>query len=401
MHAREVINLFGGQSALAQLLGIAQSTAAYWAKSGTIPVKWHLKLMELAQQYGLALKPEDLISINPLSTSISEQLFSDIGLANPSVNNLKQSTNNEPTERTEQRTSQSLPKAVYPGLLPIGDVELECAVLENETRVLSAASIFKAFGRPRKGANSRLEIDGTKIPPFIAAKNLEPFINQEVLDRTKVIRYVDGRQEKTGYSAGLLPKMCEVYLAARRAGDDILTEPQKKLAIQSEILLSALAEVGIDALIDEATGFQKDRKHDALRLLLSKYLAEGLQKWVHTFPDSFFAELDRLYGNQPTTSRSRPQYYGKFINKYIYEPLEYGFLKSKLNELNITSDGKRRARFHQWLSVDGRNMLVHQIGRVQGKMEDSRDIKYFVGKAAHQKQISIAPYLFEEMNHTD
>ncbi len=27
-----------------------------------------------------------------------------------------------------------------------------------------------------KGMNSRLEIEGTKLPPFLASKNLEPYI---------------------------------------------------------------------------------------------------------------------------------------------------------------------------------------------------------------------------------
>ena len=83
---------------------------------------------------------------------------------------------------------------------------------------------------------------------------------------------------------------------------------QVHLAEKAEILQSAFAKVGIVALIDEATGFQQDRRHDALRMLLGKYIAEGLQKWIHTFPDSFFAEPDRLYHNDPTTSKSRPQY---------------------------------------------------------------------------------------------
>lgn len=289
-----------------------------------------------------------------------------------------------------------LPKALYLGVLPIGEIELECAVLDNGMRVLTATSIFTAFGRSRKGMNSRLEIEGTKLPPFLAAKNLEPYISQLVIDRTKQIRYLDGKQEKTGYIATLLPAMCEVYLSARR-GTALVTS-QQKLAEQSEILLSALAQVGIDALVDEATGYQLDRKHDALRMLLSKYIAEGLQKWMFTFPDSFFVELDRLYGNEQTTSRSRPQYYGHFINKYIYEPIEHGYVKSKLDELNITEDGKRKARFHQWLSMDGRNILVHQIGRVQGKMEECSGIKQFKARQEKQKLISIAPYLFDEMN---
>lgn len=290
-----------------------------------------------------------------------------------------------------------LPKAVYIGVLPIGDLKLDCAVLDNGMRVLTATSIFTAFGRSRKGMNSRLEIEGTKLPPFLAAKNLEPFIHQGVIDRTTPIKYLDGKQEKTGYLATLLPVMCEVYLSARRTPNTLVAS-QFKLAEQSEILLSALAQVGIDALVDEATGYQLDRKHDALRILLSKYIAEGLQKWILTFPDSFFIELDRLYGNEKTSSRNRPQYYGHFINKYIYDPIENGYVKNKLNELNIGADGKRKANFHQWLSNDGRNILVHQIGRVQGKMEDCSGIKQFKTRQEKQKQISIAPYLFEELN---
>jgi hypothetical protein len=288
--------------------------------------------------------------------------------------------------------------AMYRGKLPIGNIELDCAVLNNGQRILSAKSVFAAFDRPRR-ANSRLEINGIKIPAFMDAANLKDYINQEVIERITPINYLDGKQIKQGYSAHILTKMCEIYLMARR--DNVLTPSQEKLAIQSEILLSAFANLGIDALIDEATGYQYDRKHDALRVLLVQYVAEGLKKWIHTFPDDFFAELDRLYGNEKTTSQNRPQYYGKFITKYIYEPIENGYVKKELDKLNIDKDGKRKARFHQWLTEHGRNILTYQIGRLQGKMEECTDINHFKTKQSKQKQISIAPYLFEEMNKVD
>ncbi len=291
---------------------------------------------------------------------------------------------------------KKLPKALYAGVLPIAGIELDCAVLDDGTRVLSATAVFDAFGRSRKGMNERLEIEGTKVPPFLAAKSLKDHIDQEVINRTKLIEYQDGKSVKTGYDATLLPKMCEVYLRARRAGD--LVQSQQKLAEQSEVLLSAFAQVGITALIDEATGYQYDRKHNALRLLLTQYIEESMQKWLHTFPDSFFAELDRLYDNEPTTSQKRPQYYGRFINKYVYEPIEHGYVKSKLNELNINDDGSRKGRFHQWLTKDGREMLVRQIGRVELLMEMCDDIDSFKKAADKRKKVSIAPYLFDEMN---
>lgn len=290
-------------------------------------------------------------------------------------------------------TGKKTVKALYQGALPIGNTELDCAILDDHenTRVINMTSVFKAFGRiPR--SNNRL----INIPAFMDAKSLQPYIDQELKALIKPLEYSDDNKIFMGYNALILPALCEMYLKARREG--ALTAKQMHLAETAEILQSSFAKVGMIALIDEATGFQRDRKHDALRLLLSKYIAEGLQKWIHTFPDSFFLELDRLYGNEPTTSRSRPQYYGHFINKYVYDPIEHGYIKNKLNELNITKDGKRRAKFHQWLSNEGRTILIHQIGRVQMMMEMCKNIDQFKQAAEKQKKVSIAPYLFDEMN---
>lgn len=288
---------------------------------------------------------------------------------------------------------QKLPKALYTGLLPIGDGDLDCVILDDadNTRVIKMTSVFRAFGRVARSNNRVIN-----IPAFIDAQNLQTYINQDVTELIKPIEYLDGKSAQTGYNALILPEICDLYLRARR--DGVLAPKQVHLAEKAEILQSAFAKVGIIALVDEATGFQQDRKHDALRLLLGKYIAEGLRRWLHTFPDSFFAELDRLYHNDPTTSSKRPQYYGRFINKYVYDPIEHGYVKAELDKLNITDEGKRRARFHQWLTDEGRTILIRQIGRVEGVMEMCDDIEHFKKVASRQKTISVAPYLFDEMN---
>ena len=204
----------------------------------------------------------------------------------------------------------NISSAIYEGPLPIAETELDCAILDDaeNTRVISMSSVFKAFGRVMR-SNNRL----INMPAFMDAQNLQPYIDQELKALINPIAYRSGKAEKQGYSAHILPAICDMYLKARRGG--ALTKKQEHLAHQAEILQSSFAKVGLIALIDEATGFQRDRKHDALRLLLAKYIAEGLKKWIHTFPDSFFAELDKLYGNEPTSAKGRPQYYGHFINR--------------------------------------------------------------------------------------
>ena len=60
--AKQIINRFGGQSALAGLLGKRQSTVQHWAKTGRIPSQWQERLLDLARQQGNALEPRDFVS---------------------------------------------------------------------------------------------------------------------------------------------------------------------------------------------------------------------------------------------------------------------------------------------------------------------------------------------------
>ncbi|MCJ1962188.1 P63C domain-containing protein [Novosphingobium mangrovi (ex Hu et al. 2023)] len=299
--------------------------------------------------------------------------------------------------RLKSPVNSGLPIAKYAGTLTIGEAEIGCAVLDDGTRLLTQSDMMRALGRARQAKGRGFYDADVNLPAFLTAKNIKEFIpNDLYVTSSQIEFFMPNGQKAFGYKAELLPQVCDVYLEARDAG--ALVQSQLHIARQAEILVRSLAKVGIVALVDEATGYQRDRGHDALRMLLEKYISEGLQKWIHTFPDPFFAELDRLYDNAPTTSRSRPQYYGRFINKYVYDPIEHGYVKAKLNELNITDDGKRRARFHQWLNDDGRTILTRQIGKVEGIMEMCDDIEHFKRVARRQKSISVAPYLFDEMN---
>ena len=61
-NARQIIERFGGQSALAALLGKRQSTVQHWARTGRIPSQWHERLLELAFQQGIGLEPKDFVT---------------------------------------------------------------------------------------------------------------------------------------------------------------------------------------------------------------------------------------------------------------------------------------------------------------------------------------------------
>jgi len=282
-----------------------------------------------------------------------------------------------------------MPKAVYKGVLTIGNIQMTCAVLDNEQRVISETSLTEAMLGTRSGAarkkKKELEKLGTPLPVFLASESLKPFIPNELKGGAPLITYLDGEREVKGYDANILPLACEVWLAARSAGK--LQPQQLDKAQNAEILMRSLAKVGITALIDEATGFQYDRKYNALRVLLETYLADEMKAWTKQFPDQFFVELDRLYGNKNLRSSQRPLYYGKFINTYIYEPLENGLVESELQKRY--KDDEKKHRKHQHLTEFGTGQLRLQIGRVMGLMEVAPSLRWFKEKQSKQGQLSL------------
>ncbi len=66
--AERVIRRFGGQSALARMLGRRQSTVEHWAAAGRIPAQWHEPLLVLAREKGLQLDAKDFVegAVDPI-----------------------------------------------------------------------------------------------------------------------------------------------------------------------------------------------------------------------------------------------------------------------------------------------------------------------------------------------
>ena len=135
-------------------------------------------------------------------------------------------------------------KATHQGKVIIGERELNCAVLEDGTRILSKAAIFMAFGRTKRG-RMKNEIRVPNMPSFIDAKNLQPFISEDLsMVLTNPIVYLTKNgKEAEGFKAEILPLLCDVYLTAR--DNSALTPSQQMLVIASDILVRSLSKVAI------------------------------------------------------------------------------------------------------------------------------------------------------------
>lgn len=274
------------------------------------------------------------------------------------------------------RWAAHLPDATHEGELQLANLSLPVAVTSDGTRLMISKAFMTALGRPWKGSYAR-----TELPNFIAAKNLLPYISDELRAVLDPIEFVNKHgQRATGYRVELLPLVCDVYLDARKAGK--LTESQEPVAAQAELLIRGFARVGIVALVDEATGYQRDRASNALAKILEKFIAKELQPWVKTFPDEFYEQLFRLRGLEfPKDTVKRPQYFGYLTNDIIYKRLAPGVLEELKRTEPKRPSGRRKGTMQQRLTPDlGHPKLREHLASVCTIMDLSEDYIDFMKK---------------------
>ncbi|MEH6662669.1 MAG: P63C domain-containing protein [Parasphingorhabdus sp.] len=321
--AQAMVSRFGSQSELARLLNIRPSTVQYWSSKGKIPVKWHKQIIDAGASIGLTVDPLE---------------FSAVYVAAPS-----------PTR--EPASFPTSPFAKWRGKIDLGEDNLDVYVLDTGERVIAQRSAVKAMA----------DIESGKLGQYIGVSALKPFINSELILDELLEFAIPGTQYRgMGMTTEQFELICRGYVQALYKGVH-LSEKQREIAIKCAVLTSGLTRTGLDALIDEATGYQRERAEDALQLKLRAFIAEELRAWEKTFPDELWEEFGRLTKwSGPLTSR--PKYWGKLVIELIYDTLDPDVAKY-LRE-NRPPPG---VRWHQNLTENfGARQLVSRCYEVIG-----------------------------------
>lgn len=214
-----------------------------------------------------------------------------------------------------------MPIARWRGTLNIVGIDVPCYVLDNGLKIIGRTSATELLTGIKGGG---------ALEKYIGVKALEPFINKDlILERMVPFRLleVEGLEKAVkGLPADVMIELCQGFVAALQASFDPsatvkMTDRQKEMAIKASIFLSACAKVGLEALIDEATGYQYERAEDALQVKLRAFIAEELRAWEKTFPDELWVEFGRLTGWKGTL-HSRPKWWGKLVIEMIYDTLD-------------------------------------------------------------------------------
>lgn len=250
--------------------------------------------------------------------------------------------------------------ALDEGTVDLAGMKFRCAVLDDEVRVISGSEFMRVMGMYQSGALSTRRDDaedGFRFPLYLAQKNLRPFI---VEDETLVhllqnpIRY--RTESSTNIAEGIpgtvLRRLLSVWVRAHAAG--VLGSSQEKIAKKASDFLDALADVAIDALIDEATGYQKRRAHDNLQQILAAYVLPEFRPYHTKFLISYYQQMYRVLGwefNADSTARS--SYIARLTNRLIYDRLPPGVHEEIKRKNPVDPITKRRRKKNFQLLTEG------------------------------------------------
>lgn len=291
-----------------------------------------------------------------------------------------------PEQRKEQsmkmveakKAKAKLPKATHFGVLKIGDKELPCFVLDDGRRVISGRGLTSAIGMKGRGQGAG-RISGHKLIKSYKNNELSLAIESPIKFVGKSPKGADIPSD--GFEATILQEVCEALLTARDNGIAI-TEQEKRYVAQADILMRGFARVGIIALIDEVTGYEKDRARDSLAKILESFVAKELQPYIKTFDPEYYELMFKLRGlkyppdNENNKPQYKPQYFGKLTNDVVYKRLAPGVLEALKDE---AKKAEKKGKLFQHLTAGyGRQELLKHLGGVVWLMKDSDNWDEFI-----------------------
>ncbi len=257
----------------------------------------------------------------------------------------------------QHRWEGDLPLATHEGDFPIGESVIDCANLIDGRRIITQAAFLRILGRsrsPKGGTGVLSTVD--ELPFFLQADAINHLINNELRMSSKPIFYRTLKGGRgVGYDATLLPKVAEVYLKYRDeffAKNKEMPKRYEKIINASDILMRGLAHVGIIALVDAATGYEKDRAKTELAKILEAFVAKELQPYVRTFEPQFYEALFKVRGLEYPGGVKRPAYFGHLTNEIIYRRLAPGVLKELKEKAEKNEKGKLKHKLFQKLTPD-------------------------------------------------
>lgn len=243
----------------------------------------------------------------------------------------------------------------------------ECYVLDGGMRVLSKRGLVRLLssGTEHGRLEARLAALPSRYEHLAAGRNIE-----FVLPGGRIAHAVD---------AASVIAICSAYVEAALAGE--LRASQRHLARGAQRVVMASAEVGLTALIDEATGYDAIRQRGDL----ARLFRDSLGQWEEVFSALLVARLCALGCAGAKNVAWRGGRYPRPLASTFRRIYDLVIGEAAAAEMKARNPRPRHGRnHHQWLTDEARELLKRNMAIIAfaAQQSHSRD-EFFARLSDH------------------
>lgn len=288
-------------------------------------------------------------------------------------------------DRNPSPLSPATVRVIARGTLSFGEIEVGCYVVSHfgkRLRVLSKRDVVHVLSGKRH--------DGKLQRYKVAVENLDKIDGAEGSQKSAVSEKND--QETSEFSMGpsvafRLPtgrtvhgvegvevyRLCKRYVDAMIAGK--LHPRQTAVAQRAWKIVGASGEAGIEALIDDATGYTSERPRYELSEKFALLMRDDLAPWERMFPEKLYVEFARL-DNHTYEPGVRPPHWGN-ITAEIYRCFDEDVALALRERNPSPSHGRNH---HQLLTPMARKLFAQRLESVVITARQSLSMGDFLGR---------------------
>ncbi len=260
---------------------------------------------------------------------------------------------------------KSLAKVSHYGTIHIDTLAFDCVVLEDATRGYVQSQLMQVIGFRKKNPGTQFRRFLTETAPN-ALKILEK-------SEYEVVQMPHGANAKFA-PAGILTEIAAGVMESAALGK--LHTQRRGLVQPCAAIYRALAKTGEVALIDEASGYQRQRADNYLNDFFTLVLREQFSGWERRFPQSFQDAMLEMLGFAYIQPGRSPNIIGKITADWVYGVVFPQPIIKEMRKRRDASDTK----LHQWLKDGGLSLLEKQIHTVEMIARSSFSYDDFVGR---------------------